>query len=396
MQNNFTEPYRIFFPFGVLGSFIGTGVWIFPWLLNLNLIQKSIVNTYPVLKHVELLSGLFFLPIIVGFILTAIPRFVMGTSFLNNIGLGYFFILQSLLVSFSLIFPNRLLFYLLYCITFLSISIFILIKFFEAKTKISTYIYFSFVGTILGFLGGVVTLFSFYFQTHIWIGLGRHLLYYGLLPFVILSFGTKLIIPIIVGQNSNLKQSWMQKAESIPKQDVFIFSILYASTFVIEAFSIYLNLPNLQNLFGGIRLFLLSYWFYKYFHLKDYKAYTGTMPKTIYISIILFLVGLGGYAFSGRHSIHFAHIYFVSGLSLFVFSVMVRVILSHSGKDISIEKTSKIFYWFLFLLLLAGMTRATAHLFPEIFISHLAYASIVYTIFLMLWTFWIIKHLVKK
>ena len=141
---------------------------------------------------------------------------------------------------------------------------------------------------------------------------------------------------------------------------------------------------------------MAEFWFVKYFHLKEFSAFKGTMPLVVYISCWVFLLGLAGYAFGGSHAIHFAHIYFIGGLSLFVFCVMVRVILSHGGKDVSIEKTSKVFYWFAFLLILAAVTRGTAHLFPTIFVSHLAYASITYMLFLAVWSVWIIRHLFCK
>lgn len=397
MHINYTEPYRIFFPIGILGAITGVIVWIFPWLINLDILPVGwFLNAYPVMKHVELLSGLFLLPIVIGFLLTAIPRFVMGTGFLNIYGLSYFILLQILIIFFSIFYDDRLIFYFLYSLTLFSASIFIFGKFYESRSKVSPYLYFSLIGTLLGFLGGLVMFFSAYFGTSLWIGLGRHLIYYGFLPFLILSFGTKLIIPIVVGQNPTLKNQWIKIAENISGRTLIIFITLYISSFVIEFFSTLYGIQSLQFLFAGLRLCLLLFWFIKFFHLKEFQSFKGTMPIVVYISICTFLLGLGGYAFGGNHAIHFAHIYFIGGLSLFVFCIMVRVVLSHSGKDVSIEKTSKIFYWFAFLLILAALTRGTAHLFPSIFISHLAYASIVYILFLITWTVWIIRHLFHK
>jgi uncharacterized protein involved in response to NO len=87
-----------------------------------------------------------------------------------------------------------------------------------------------------------------------------------------------------------------------------------------------------------------------------------------------------------KYSAHLAHIYLIGGLSLLVLSIMTRVILSHGGFDMSVEKNSNVFYWFLALCITAALTRGFVFLFPSLTVSHLAYAAILYILSLILWS----------
>ena len=64
---------------------------------------------------------------------------------------------------------------------------------------------------------------------------------------------------------------------------------------------------------------------------------------------------------------------------------MTRVVLSHGGGDMVIEKNSNIFYWITGLIFLAAITRGSVFLFPELTTSHLAYAAMLYVLALILW-----------
>ncbi|MCE9500135.1 MAG: NnrS family protein [Leptospira sp.] len=103
---NFADPYRFFFPLGIIGSILGTGIWVFGWVVQKKWITGFNTDTYPVEVHVGLIGGLFLLPVIKGFILTAIPRFT-GTSLTGPVEIIPFQILQIMIAGLLLFFQNE-------------------------------------------------------------------------------------------------------------------------------------------------------------------------------------------------------------------------------------------------------------------------------------------------
>ena len=62
------EPFRIFFPIGVAVALLGVALWpLFHW---------QIINFYPGFIHARLMSVGFFGAFIIGFLTTAVPRFL--------------------------------------------------------------------------------------------------------------------------------------------------------------------------------------------------------------------------------------------------------------------------------------------------------------------------------
>lgn len=62
-QNSLENPYRFFFPFSFIGIFWGLGILFFP------------LKDITIFWHKEIVITLYLLPIINGFLYTAVPRF---------------------------------------------------------------------------------------------------------------------------------------------------------------------------------------------------------------------------------------------------------------------------------------------------------------------------------
>ncbi|MBE7410678.1 MAG: NnrS family protein [Leptospiraceae bacterium] len=397
--NKTDEPYRIFFPLGILGALIGAGIWIPAWLLQkqFSFLSPEILfflprNNYPIQEHILILFNLFLSPIVAGFALTAIPRFT-ATSPMKPAFVGVLFSLYLSLFVFFFLYSYPIFFYSFSFLFFFSLFYFTAKRYKASGFKFPGYLQVFLAGLFLGALGALFILLSLFLKNETFFA-GKILIFYGMLPLIIIGIGTKLIIPVTQGQNPQVRMAWMQRAESIPPTHTLMMIVVFGLSFVFEIVALFhTDLEWVSIVCRASRLGALVFWFIRYFHILEFKSFSGRLSVTIYISIWMFLLGLLGHSFGGRYSAHYAHIYFISGVSLFIMSIMSRVVMSHAGKDLAYEKSSNIFLIFASLLIIAAFNRATAFFLPERTFSHLAYASIIFIVALLIWAFKIGKNI---
>lgn len=391
-MNKQIDPYKFFFPFGIIGIVLATGLWLFPWLAQIRVIE-SLGKDYhfPLQQHTDLLTGLFLTPVTLGFALTAIPRFT-GTKLLFWERTTIFFlVLQVLLLVLGSINISPITYHALLLILWSSLLSFISYRF-KISKNVPTFLYHAAGALAFGIIGMIAKIYSDFFPGY-WDILGRHFIFFGMLPLLIFGFGPRILMVITQWDSPEGKATWLQRVDSIKKVELAFFYLLYFSSYIIEWGFYQFSLQILYYISAGLRFLLSLYWISRYFHIFKPSMYKGTMTKGLYAALWLFLIGLFGYSTSIQAAVHYVHLYFIGGFVLIVFSVMTRVLLSHNGKDISVEKSSKLFYWFAGILILSAATRATAQMFPNILLSHFAYASILLIIATIWWMGWLVNRL---
>jgi len=375
------EPYRIFFPVSLFGAIVGVSLWILAWISQKQWLSSS-YSPYPVIHHINIMSAVFLLPVVKGFVFTAIPRFT-ATSFLSQKEIIAICILQFLVLTFVFFFENSFLFYSFQFLDFGFLFLFIVHRFKVSKVNLSNYLYFIVGGIFLGLAGSLLQLNSLFAERSFLFSYGKDFIFYGMIPCIIFGTGTRMIPMIVNTENPAKKMEWMQKAEA--QKNVKAILILFMLSFFFElSLSKWID-PNMLILFKGIRFIICTTWIVKYFHILDISDYKGKLARTLLVSYYLFILGLAGYSFGLNYSAHLAHIYLIGGLSLLVLSIMTRVTLSHGGGDMMQEKTSNAFYWIAGLIFIAALTRGFVFLFPDSMTSHLAYAAILFVVAILIW-----------
>jgi uncharacterized protein involved in response to NO len=328
------------------------------------------------------MTALFLLPVSKGFVFTAIPRFT-GTYFLTKKELWALSFLQILIFASVFFYENSILFYSLQAIDFGILFVFITHRFKISKVNHSKYLYFLLCGFFLGFLGSIFQLGSMFFEKNLLFLFGKDFIFYGMIPAIIFGVGTRMIPMIVNTENPTVRTEWMKMAEL--QKESYTFIILFILSFLLEvALSKFVH-SSILIFLRGIRFGICTYWIIKYFHIFEISNFKGKLSRALLVSCYMFIVGLAGYSFGLKYSAHLAHIYLISGLSLLVLSIMTRVTLSHGGADMTIEKNSNIFYWIAGFIFIAAITRACVFFFPELTVSHLAYAAICYIIAFLIW-----------
>jgi uncharacterized protein involved in response to NO len=387
-----SEPYRYFFPIGILGAMLAATLWIFPVLIQKGW-GSNLPLSFPVKQHFNLFIALFFIPIIQGFAFTAIPRFT-GTPPIRRNTLIVFLLLHS--TNFVLVFIESLYLYfiIILWIHIFYIFIFLYKRLFFPTVSISNYLYLSVFGSGLALIGVSLELLGLFFGWKL-SSLFKHSFIFGFFPLILFSYGSRLIVAITQWDNQVKKNEWFQRSESITKKEVLLFSMLFLFTFLLEGWNSFLKNTILKYFFTTLRFTLLSYWLIRYFHLLEYKKFVGSLSKMVYASMWFLLLGFSGYAYGQTQAIHFAHLYFIGGLFLFTISVMTRVTLSHGGAGVAIER-SKYIYLLASLAITSSFARATAHWSKDGYFSHLAYSAIFFITFFVLWTGWVLVNTRKK
>ncbi len=384
MQNNQqpVEAYRLFFPLGLIGGCLSTALWIFALFVQKGWMQSgSVLNGYPAAIHSEQIVSLFFLPIITGFLFTGLPRFT-GTPLPSLQFLSAFFAAAVLIFPLSYL-HNRLPLRAL-CMAFtLALTAFSIIRIRTANWQ-PRHLWLVIVGLALGSTGYLFMLISDMTNQTGYFRAGRLMLYYGMMPGLIFGIGSRLIVPLVAEDNTRML--WKQKAESIPSTKMQILSALFLSSFLLD---------TVKELIPGslhglpipavLRFIFFAFWLISYFHIMEFKKFGGPLRTGILVSCWFFLAGSLLTAAFPAAAPHFGHVYFVGGISLLVILVMVRVTLSHSGQELLPERKSIALWIILICFIGAALTRATAHLMPTIFYTHLAYASFLYITALCLW-----------
>ena len=224
------EPYRIFFPVSLLGVIIGVSLWILAWMIQKQWIQFG-YSTYPIVHHINFMSAVFLLPVVKGFVFTAIPRFT-ATSFLSQKEMIVLSILQFLVLTFVFFFENSFLFYAFQFLDFGFLLLFITHRFKVSKVNLSNYLYFIVGGIFLGLVGSFLQWMSLGFEQNLFFSYGKDFIFYGMIPCVIFGTGTRMIPMIVNTENPSKKMEWMQKAEL--QKNVKGILIVFIVSFFLE------------------------------------------------------------------------------------------------------------------------------------------------------------------
>lgn len=90
------------------------------------------------------------------------------------------------------------------------------------------------------------------------------------------------------------------------------------------------------------------------------------------------------------------HLFFVSGLGMITLAVGTRVILGHSGRHDLLEGKSVWLRWMAGLIILAATTRMSADFLPGVRVSHHIYAAWTWAIAAVIWLLALAKYLFRS
>jgi uncharacterized protein involved in response to NO len=359
------EPFRLFFPIGLILGIAGVSLW--------PLYYAGLVTTYPGTVHARLMIEGFMASFIIGFLSTAGPR-ITSTSHFSRVELITLLTLDLLSAGLHVggssragdgLFVSCLVFFL-----------FVIGKRFIRRND-SPPPNFALVG--LGLLNGVAgAVLLAFFENEAYAvqyRIGAALLEQGFLLLPILGVAPFLLVRLLNLPGADLPESrrlpagWMARAAFAATVGLIVDGTLVAEAFDLSAGVRWVRL-------GAVLIYLI---------VRMSRRGRSFLGDSLRAGIVAVVVGIAVETVWPQYRIGALHIVFISGFGFIVLTVAIRVIFGHSGNAHLFQKRLPFFIIVAVLIFFAMLSRYVADLAPKARTVHLVAAAIAWLIAALIW-----------
>jgi len=359
------EPFRIFFPLGLLLGAIGAALWpLFVW---------HAILFYPAQAHVRLMIEGLMGSFIIGFLGTAGPR-LLDASPLLAVETCALVVLQ--IASALLHLTQRQTVGDIVFLVFLLLFLGMMARRARARARHDLPPP-QFVLVLFGLLNALAGIFLITAAKSMTNGLfanqlGSLMLNEGFVLFPILGVGAFFFPKLLGGakpEQSDLRIAaalWVKRAAI-----AVVTAVVIWSSFVLEA----LGWIRTAALIRGVTT--LTY-FVMQGHLLEKPSGPPFLAQCFRLGALLLVAGLFLPVALPGYRLANLHLTFIGGFSIILFTVSTRVILGHAGQSDLFRKRLRFLIAALALLIVATITRVGADFIPPARNSHLVYAALIW------------------
>lgn len=366
-----SEPFRLFFPVGMVFGIIGVALW--------PLFFAGALGYYPSIVHPRLMIDGFAGFFIFGFMMTAGPRLLGAPALapkcvLFIFGLGCLSILAFIINQVAI---GDALFGLTTAAMLFKAS-----QAYRARTDMPPPGFpLAALGLISACVGSVLlALTATYWPNATAYALAKILLFQGFTMLPIIGVGAFFFPKIIGGTNRHdFDETMTPNAEWKRRSRHSLFAAIgFAASVVIE-------LSGHITIAYILRTATLAAYILTQLPWMEFRRKERMHGLQLIFALSTIALGLLGVAFFPGYKIAWLHAYFFVGLTGTIFLVSIRVIFGHSGRPDLIKKSVKIFAWVTGALILAASTRMVADFRPDLRTTHYIYASVLWLICALVW-----------
>lgn len=367
------EPYRLLFAVGTLLGVFAVALWpAYVWRL---------IDFYPGLMHARIMIEGFLSCFVVGFLGTAFPRLLDVRRFTLEESLSW--TVALLLASAFHLAGKHLWGDYLFTLSILLLLGSLLVRFPKRKDMPPPGFTLVLLGLLCALGGGVTQVVMQLAPDSVspfFTNFSRLALYQGYLLLPIMGIGA-FLIPRFFGmpnrqdfpESRQLPEGWIPRA-------IFALccGLLVLASFTLEA-------RGSLRLGYALRAVGILLYFFRELPIHTAKFKQGALALAMRVSLVSIPLGYILMALWPERQAAFIHVVFISGFSLLTFTVASRVILGHSGQSHLFRGRLKSVYALLGLVGLAMVTRVSADWMPDIRMSHLGYAAMVWILGIIVW-----------
>jgi uncharacterized protein involved in response to NO len=375
------EPYRVFFPFGVMAGIWGVMMW--------PMLYAGWIHFYPGEAHTRIMIEGFMGAFVLGFIGTAFPRLAGNRSWFC----GEFLLILLLwsLTVLSHAMGKAHAGDAVFCVLLLTLFAGMAGRWIFGHRDTPPP---GFILAFTGILGAAVAAGFLAWNTSPtpmqW-QFARLWLFQGFLLLPLMGIGP-YVLPRFFGMNSshsfvdapNPPSGWWPKAIS-----AIIAGLLMIAGFALEVTG---------NALAGqlLRAMVILVWFLRETPVFRRAKLSTTPGNAVRWAVIGLASGLICAAVWPLARVGSLHLFFVTGIGLATLAVGTRVILGHAGRHDLL--TGKIVWlrWVIGLLILAATTRMSCDFLPNLRVSHLIYAAWTWAIAAVIWLIALAKFLFRN
>ena len=370
------EPFRVFFPVGVLAGITGVALWPLHFM--------GVVELYPGLAHARIMADGLFGGFIFGFLGTAMPRMLSAKPLHVMQVIPLLVVYSAMVVSFALgnIFTGDTLFLCL-------ITMFFCFMAARAKQRKDTPPP-GFVLVALAFLsaaaGGALAVVQHFRELDAyWITLQRLLSYQGFVLLPILGIGP-FILPRLFGMQSQHDfaemlvpaAGWWRKA----------FIAIGAGAGIIASFLLeaagWHRLAHAAR-FGTTFVYL---WLEMPFHRAP--SAVNVLGTAIRVALAGVLAGFLAVSVFPTYRVTLLHLTLIGGFAIMTFVVATRVVYGHSGNLALLRGRNRWLHVAVGLMLFGMATRISGDFWPRILASHYSYGALLWIAGVSLWAVYVL------
>lgn len=365
------EPFRLFFPLGVLLGVTGVSLWPLHFL--------GVLPLYPGVAHARLMAHGFFGSFVLGFLGTALPRLLGGRPLPTGLVTS---LLVVQLTAMALHAAGATLAgdaVFLAALTVLGVT---LAKRFRARADLPPP---GFVLAVLGLLCTAAGLVLGFFPAQDETDAGRlvlqsRLIYQGFLLLPVLGIGG-FIFPGLLGtpnrhdfpETRSPTPEWLREAAIAALAGVAVIG-----SFFLEVHGEVRSGHALRLAAAGLYLFRLA-------PPGLTAGKRSTAAHSLRAGLLLMLGGLLAVALLPQWRVALLHLTFASGLVMVTLVVATRVLFGHSGQGPRLHARNVWLIVALSLLFLATLTRITGDFVPKVLPTHYSYGAVLWAAGAILW-----------
>lgn len=377
------EPYRVFFPLGVLAGMGGVLLW--------PLYYAQWLGYNPIDAHPRLMIEGFLGAFVLGFLGTAFPRLTgnrgwLGAELVVLLGLwggGVWSAASGRVAVADGIFTVLL--GVLFCGLVLRWACG------HRDTPPP-----GFVLALAGLLGGALAAACLAWQHGLWLGVtgqawAKLWLFQGFLLLPLMGIGPYLL-PRFFGLPSSHAfddsprppRGWWRRVGA-----ALFWGMHVVASFALEVYG-YAQLGQL------LRAIALGVWFALETPVFRRGNVSSTTGNVVRVALVCMLAGWAAAAFWPAARAGSLHLVFTAGLGLVALAVGTRVVYGHAGKHALLVGRMRWLRWTAGLVLLAALTRMSADFLPTVRISHHVYAAWTWTLAGLVWCGAVAKFLWRR
>ncbi len=382
------EPYRLFFPLGVLMGIIGVGHWL--------AFAAGWTHSYSAFYHSSIQMQAYMSCFVLGFLLTAMPRFASAPH-ATPVEL-FLFAGLILAISIFLALGKWVASEICFMALLLSLARFAVKRFKARKSSNPNPPPLEFIWIPIAILHGLMgTGLLIAGQTKNFppwaIAVGKPMEEQGFLLSIVLGVGG-FLAPRLMGRYQVIKPAEVEKMKGVPSvriQRIWIHAAAGMALFLsfcLEGVGVKVPAYCLRAIVVTVMLFWNR-------TLPFPPKVPDLFVKLLWISFWMVAAGSWGIAIFPQYRTAMLHLVLISGFSLMTFAVGTMVTLSHSGQSAELRKP----LWVLKLVGLgvgfAAFIRLAAVFFPASYFIFLGFAAACWIAGGVGWLFFVAPRIVK-
>ena len=372
------EPFRIFFPLGLILGSIGVALWpLFVW---------HQIGFYPRDAHLRLMIEGLMGSFIIGFLGTAGPRLLDAAPFRT---IETFLLIGGQVAVAALhLNQKRNLGDIVFVVTLIVFLGFVASRARSRQDLPPP----NFVLVVLGFLNAITGIVFIFAARRVGNGtfldqFGSLLLNQGFVLFPILGVGA-FFFPKLLG-GARPEPADLNIAMSLWKRRALIAAL----TGVVLWISFALEAAEWIRTAAIVRASIVLFYFIFQGHLFRKPSGPPFLAHCFRFGAILLVVALLSPAILPTFRIANLHMAFIGGFTIILFTVSTRVILGHSGQAHLFQKRLRFLIAAFVLLIVAMLSRVGADFVPPARNSHLVYAGLIWLAAAAVWAWALIPKL---